>query len=58
MEDIAKYVERLIVMNNGSIVLDGKPAEIFQFEKNLRNRAWSATGGKSYTPVKRCRGIN
>ena len=35
MEDIAKYVERLIVMNNGSIVLDGKPAEIFQFEKEL-----------------------
>ena len=35
MEDIAKYVEGLIVMNNGSIVLDGKPAEIFQFEKEL-----------------------
>lgn len=35
MEDIAKYVDRLIVMNNGSIVLDGRPAEIFQFEKEL-----------------------
>ena len=35
MEDIAEYVDRLIVMNNGSIVLDGKPAEIFQFEKEL-----------------------
>lgn len=35
MEDIASYVDRMIVMNEGSIVLDGKPEEIFQFEKEL-----------------------
>ncbi|HBA96561.1 MAG TPA: energy-coupling factor transporter ATPase, partial [Lachnospiraceae bacterium] len=35
MDDIAKYVDRMLVMNNGEIVLDGKPAEVFQFEKEL-----------------------
>lgn len=35
MDDIAKYVNRMLVMNNGEIVLDGKPAKVFQFEKEL-----------------------
>ncbi len=29
MEDVAEYVERLIVMNQGSIMLDGTPGEVF-----------------------------
>ncbi len=35
MEDIAKYVDRMLVMNRGEIVLDGKPSKIFCFEKEL-----------------------
>jgi energy-coupling factor transport system ATP-binding protein len=29
MEDIAKYVDRMIVMDNGKIRFDGKPEEVF-----------------------------
>lgn len=35
MEDIAKYVERIIVMNEGEVRLDGGPAEIFAHYKEL-----------------------
>jgi len=35
MEDIAKYVERIIVMNEGEVKLDGKPADIFAHYKEL-----------------------
>lgn len=35
MDDIARYVDRMLVMNKGEIVLDGKPAKVFQFEKEL-----------------------
>lgn len=35
MEDIAAYVDRMVVMNKGKIVLDGKPEKVFQFEKEL-----------------------
>ena len=35
MEDIAKYVERLIVMNKGSIIYDATPREIFRNYKEL-----------------------
>lgn len=35
MEDIAKYVERLIVMNKGSIMYDATPREIFRNYKEL-----------------------
>jgi len=37
MEDLAGYVDRMIVMNKGEIVLDGKPGQVFQFEKELEN---------------------
>ena len=33
MEEAAKYAKRLLVINKGQIILDGKPAEIFQKEK-------------------------
>lgn len=35
MEDIAKYVERIIVMNHGEKFLDGKPHEVFSHYKEL-----------------------
>ena len=35
MEDIAKYVERIIVMNHGEKMLDGTPKEVFSHYKEL-----------------------
>jgi len=35
MEDVAKYVERLVVMNKGSILFDGLPKEVFAHYKEL-----------------------
>lgn len=30
MEDVAKIADRVIVMNNGEVILDGSPAKVFQ----------------------------
>lgn len=35
MEDVAEYVERILVMNQGELVLDGTPKEIFTYQKEL-----------------------
>ena len=35
MEDVAKYVDRLIVMNRGEKMLDGTPKEVFTHYKEL-----------------------
>ena len=35
MEDVAKYVNRIIVMNQGSIMYDGTPKEVFRQYKYL-----------------------
>ncbi|MBO5177447.1 MAG: energy-coupling factor transporter ATPase [Lachnospiraceae bacterium] len=35
MEDVAKYVERLIVMDHGSVQYDGTPKEVFSHYKEL-----------------------
>ena len=35
MEDIAKYVERIIVMNRGEKMYDGTPREVFAHYKEL-----------------------
>lgn len=35
MEDVANYVERLIVMNRGQVMLDGTPREVFAHYKEL-----------------------
>ena len=35
MEDVAKYVERLIVMNHGEVMYDGAPGEVFLHYKEL-----------------------
>lgn len=35
MEDMARYVERLVVMNEGIIQYDGTPAEVFSHYKEL-----------------------
>ncbi len=36
MEDVARYAERVLVMNRGKLVLDGAPSQIFQYEEELR----------------------
>jgi len=35
MEDVAEYADRVVVMNQGKIVLDGPPRRIFCYEKEL-----------------------
>ncbi len=35
MEDVANYVDRIIVMNKGQIFLDGTPREVFAYYKEL-----------------------
>lgn len=35
MEDVAKYVERIIVMNNGSVMFDNTPKKVFAHYKEL-----------------------
>ena len=35
MEDIAKYVDRIVVMNKGTKMFDGKPKEVFAHYKEL-----------------------
>lgn len=37
MDDVAKNAERVIVMNEGEIVMDGTPSEIFSHTDELRN---------------------
>ncbi|MCM1326130.1 MAG: energy-coupling factor transporter ATPase [Bacteroidales bacterium] len=37
MEDVAEYVERIIVMNQGSILFDGAPGEVFRHYKELED---------------------
>ena len=36
MEDVAQYADRVIVMNDGTIVLDGSPRKVFAYEEELR----------------------
>lgn len=35
MEDVAKYVDRIIVMNKGSVMFDNEPKEVFRHYKEL-----------------------
>ena len=42
MEDVAKYVDRLVVMNHGSVQFDGKPKEVFRHYKELETMGLAA----------------
>ncbi|MBE5939575.1 MAG: energy-coupling factor transporter ATPase [Lachnospiraceae bacterium] len=42
MEDVAKIADRIVVMNNGKIVYDGTPKEVFKNYKELENIGLSA----------------
>lgn len=36
MDDVARYAERILVMNQGELVLDGAPAKVFRYRKELQ----------------------
>jgi len=42
MEDVAKYVDRLIVMDHGSVQFDGTPKEVFAHYKELETMGLAA----------------
>ena len=42
MEDVAKYVDRLIVMDHGSVQFDGTPGEVFAHYKELESMGLAA----------------
>ena len=42
MEDVAKYVDRLIVMDHGSVRFDGTPKEVFRHYKELETMGLAA----------------
>ena len=42
MEDVAKYVDRLIVMDRGSVRFDGTPKEVFRHYKELETMGLAA----------------
>lgn len=42
MEDVAKYVSRLVVMNHGEKVFDGTPKEVFRHYKELETMGLAA----------------
>ena len=42
MEDIAKYVDRLIVMNHGEAVFDDEPKKVFSHYKELETMGLAA----------------
>ena len=42
MEDVAKYVSRLVVMNQGEKVFDGTPKEVFRHYKELESMGLAA----------------
>ena len=43
MEDVARYVERLIVMNHGTVAFDATPGEVFSHYKELDKIGLMAT---------------
>lgn len=42
MEDMAKYADRLLVMNHGELAFDGKPKEVFLHYKELEKMGLAA----------------
>ena len=44
MEDVAEYVERIVVMHKGRVIMDGRPGEVFSRVKELEQTGLSAPG--------------
>lgn len=57
MEDVAEYVNRIIVMNQGSILLDGVPKEVFRYRQELEEAGLSVPQVTELMQELRDRGI-
>ncbi|MCM1186753.1 MAG: energy-coupling factor transporter ATPase [Lachnoclostridium sp.] len=58
MEDVAEYVERIIVMNQGSILFDGAPGEVFRHYKELEDVGLAAPQVTYIMHALRAKGLN
>lgn len=58
MEDVAKIAERIIVMNKGTVAMDGKPNEIFRRADELTSIALDVPQISKLITELRKRGIN
>lgn len=57
MEDVAEYVNRILVMNQGSILLDGAPKEVFRYRRELEKAGLSVPQVTELMQELRDRGI-
>lgn len=57
MEDVAKYVDRIIVMNKGSIFLDDEPKQVFRHYKELEEIGLAAPQITYIMQALRARGL-
>lgn len=58
MEDVAKYVERIIVMNRGSVLYDDAPREVFRHYKELEQVGLAAPQVTYIMQALAARGMN
>ena len=58
MEDVAKYVDRLIVMDHGSVQFDGTPREVFSHYKELEAMGLAAPQVTYVMQSLRAKGMN
>lgn len=58
MEDVAKYVDRLLVMNAGELVLDGTPKEVFREHDYLESIGLSVPQITNLVELLKQRGID
>ena len=42
MEDVAEYVDRIVVMNQGRVAFNGEPREVFRHYRELEQMGLSA----------------
>jgi energy-coupling factor transport system ATP-binding protein len=58
MDDVARYVERILVMGNGKLLYDDKPAEVFSHYRELEKLGLSAPQITYIMMQMRERGLN
>ena len=58
MDDVAEYVDRIIVMNKGSVMYDGTPREVFAHYKELEEIGLAAPQVTYILHQLRDRGLN
>ena len=57
MDDVARYAERILVMNQGELVLDGAPAKVFRYRKELQEIGLDVPQSTNILYELRCRGM-